>query len=235
MLFMLSLPSMILMAAAVIPAVFLMVQVYKVDSMEPESPQMLLRLAIGGVISTVIAIVLETAGSFVLDSFFVSESIAYYAWLYFGVVGPAEEIAKYIMLKRRSWDSPEFNCQFDGLIYAVFVSLGFALAENIQYVFIYGLGTAMIRAVTAIPGHACFGVFMGIWYGAARRLENYGQSAASKLARIMAVLIPTIIHAAYDFIATVGYEYIFIVFVVLMFVLAFRMTRKTAANDRYIL
>ncbi|MBR6350735.1 MAG: PrsW family intramembrane metalloprotease, partial [Firmicutes bacterium] len=126
------------------------------------------------------------------------------------VVGPAEEGAKYFMLKRRSWRDPEFNCQYDGVVYAVFVSLGFALAENVEYVFMYGLGTALLRAVTAIPGHACFGVFMGIWYGAAKRLENYGNAPASKFARIMSVVMPMLIHGTYDFIATVGYEFVFI-------------------------
>ena len=225
---------MVLMAAAVIPAVFLMVKVYRTDRLEPESPQMLVRLVIGGIISTLIAIVLEQIGTFVLDAVFPVESVAYYAWTFFAVVGPAEEGAKYIMLKRRSWYDPEFNCQYDGVVYAVFVSLGFALAENIEYVFMYGMGTALIRAVTAIPGHACFGVFMGIWYGAAKRLQNYGNEAASKFARIMAVVMPMLIHGAYDFIATVGYEFVFIIFIILMFLFAFRIIKNTSARDRYI-
>jgi len=234
MFFLLSMPSMILMAAAVIPAVFLMVQVYKTDRLEPESPQMLVRLVIAGVISTLIAMILEQVGSFVLDIAFPEESVPYYAWLYFAIVGPAEEGAKYFMLKRRSWWDPEFNCQYDGVVYAVFVSLGFALAENVEYVFMYGMGTAMLRAVTAIPGHACFGVFMGIWYGAAKRLQNYRNEAASKFARIMAVAMPMVIHGAYDFIATVGYDFVFIIFIVVMFIFAFMLIKRTSRYDRYI-
>ena len=48
-----------------------------------------------------------------------------------------------------------------GKVYAVFVSLGFALWENISYVLHFGFQTAIVRSLTAIPGHACFGVFMG--------------------------------------------------------------------------
>ena len=48
----------------------------------------------------------------------------YQILLYFGVVACSEEGAKYFMLKRRTWNSPEFNCQFDGVVYGVFVSLG---------------------------------------------------------------------------------------------------------------
>ena len=234
MLFLLNIPSMLLMAAAVVPAVFLMIQVFKTDRLEPESPQMLTRLVIGGVISTLIAMALEWVGSFALDMVFPEESVPYYAWMYFAVVGPAEEGAKYFMLKRRSWRDPEFNCQYDGVVYAVFVSLGFALAENVEYVFMYGLGTALLRAVTAIPGHACFGVFMGIWYGAAKRLENYGNAPASRFARIMSVVMPMLIHGTYDFIATVGYEFVFIIFIVVMFFLAFMLIKRTSRYDRYI-
>ena len=83
--------------------------------------------------------------------------------LYFVIVAIAEESSKYFFLKKRTWNNPEFNCQYDGVVYAVFVSLGFALWENINYVLSYGFSTAIVRAITAIPGHACFGVFMGVF------------------------------------------------------------------------
>ncbi len=79
-------------------------------------------------------------------------STAYNVLLYFVVVALSEEGFKYLLLKKRTWYSSEFNCQFDGVVYAVFVALGFALWENISYVLMYGLGTAAIRAVTAVPG-----------------------------------------------------------------------------------
>ena len=93
----------------------------------------------------------------------------YDALLYFGVVAVSEEGFKFLLLHRRTWRESEFDCCFDGVVYAVFLSLGFALWENIRYVLAYGFATAVARALTAVPGHACFGVFMGAWYGAARR------------------------------------------------------------------
>ena len=45
------------------------------------------------------------------------------------------------------------------------------------------IGTALVRAVTAVPGHACFGVFMGIWYGAARRYANEGDFIGERVCR----------------------------------------------------
>ena len=72
--------------------------------------------------------------------------MAYNAIMYFGIVAFSEEGAKYFLLRRRTWHSAAFNCQFDGVVYAVFVALGFALWENISYVLMYGLSTALVRA-----------------------------------------------------------------------------------------
>ena len=141
------------------------------------------------------------------------------------------------MLRRRTWRSPEFNCQYDGVVYAVFVSLGFALWENISYVLHFGFQTALVRAVTAIPGHACFGVFMGVFYGIAKRLDNEGRHAASKAARCFGLLVSILLHGAYDFIASMETEqgsWYFVGFVAVLFVLSFILVGKTAKKDRYI-
>lgn len=151
----------ILIAAAVIPAIVLLRFVYKEDRLDKESPRLLLSLVLFGIIATFAALISEQIGETVLALIVPQDTTAYNAILYFIVVALSEEGFKYLLLKKRTWWSSEFNCQFDGVVYAVFVSLGFALWENISYVAMYGLGTAAVRAVTAVPGHACFGVFMG--------------------------------------------------------------------------
>ena len=184
-----------------------------------------------------IALVLERAGSFLLGLWFEEGSVAYNAIMYFGIVAFSEEGAKYFLLRRRTWHSAAFNCQFDGVVYAVFVALGFALWENISYVLMYGLSTALVRAVTAVPGHACFGVFMGVWYGLAKRLHGQGKDGASKLCRVLALLLSAFLHGCYDYIATiesVHYGWLFAAFVAILFVLAFILVRRQARHDRYI-
>ena len=227
----------ILIAAAVLPAIFLLVHVYRADKLEKEPAPLLISLVLYGIAATFNALVLERAGSFLLGLWFEEGSMAYNAILYFGIVAFSEEGAKYILLRRRTWRSDAFNCQFDGVVYAVFVSLGFALWENLGYVAMYGLSTALVRAVTAVPGHACFGVFMGVYYGRAKRYDNDGDFVKAKRCRTMAVLMPALLHGAYDFIATMedpNCEWMFLVFVLALFAVSLKLVRVGSHSDRYI-
>lgn len=227
----------ILIAAAILPAVFLLIRVYRADKLEREPPLLLLSLIIYGIFATGLAMVTERAGDAVLSYFFAENALIYNAIMYFVVVAFSEEGFKYLLLKNRTWYSPAFNCRFDGVVYAVFVSLGFALWENIGYVVQYGLSTALLRAVTAVPGHACFGVFMGAWYGMAKGYDNMGRPGLSKLCRFMAFLLPAFMHGCYDFIATLPsmhYGWIFVGFIAVMFVIALLVIRNMSKHDRYI-
>lgn len=229
--------NFILIAAAMVPAVFLMIKVYRSDRLERESPRYLRYLATGGVLSSLIAMVAEKLLSLVLNITVSPNTALYNVLLYFGIVAFSEEGAKYFMLKRRSWKSSEFDCLYDGVVYAVFVALGFALWENISYVMAYGFSTAIVRAVTAIPGHACFGVFMGVFYGVAKMHDRMGNEGTSKAYRVLAVVVPAVIHGAYDYIATAqtnGYNWYFIIFIAVLFVVSFMLVGRMAKNDKYI-
>ena len=229
--------NIILIFAAVIPAIVLMIYVYKADHLEKESPAMLWRLIIAGVLSSLIALVLERVLSLLLNITVSSTSAAYNIILYFIIVAFSEEGAKYFMLRRRSWRSPEFDCQYDGVVYAVFVSLGFAIWENISYVLSYGFATAIVRAVTAIPGHACFGVFMGVFYALAKKNSIRNQKELCTLFSVLAVVIPALLHGTYDYIATkenTSLNWYFIVFVVILFIVSFLLIRKVSRTDKYL-
>ena len=77
---------------------------------------------------------LEAVFQTVLDLLVDPGSPAYTILLAFLVVAVVEEGTKFWMLKRRTWNHPAFNYRFDGIVYAVFVSLGFAAYENTTYV-----------------------------------------------------------------------------------------------------
>ena len=228
----------ILIVAAVVPAVLLLNFVYKHDRLEKESGKLLITLVIFGIISTLLASATETLGITVLPYIINAQnSVLFNIILYFVVVACSEEGFKYLILKKKTWKNPEFNCQFDGVVYAVFVSLGFALWENIGYVIQYGISTAIARAVTAIPGHACFGVFMGAFYGMAKRLEFAGNASSSKRFRFLSFFVPMLLHGLYDYLAATSEQndaWIFVAFVVVVFFVSFKLVKKLSVNDKYI-
>ena len=224
----------ILVLMAVIPAVILLVRVYRADRLEKEPIGLLLSLLLLGIISTSMAALTEQIGDAFLCQYFAEDSILYKALMYFVVVALSEEGFKYLLLKFRTWKNPNFNCEFDGVVYAVFVSLGFALWENIGYVLTYGYETAIARALTAVPGHASFGVFMGVWYGAAKRYQLAGQPEMEKSRLRGALLVPMILHGTYDFIASLesgSMTLVFLAFIAVLFVITSRLIKAKSAAD----
>ena len=227
----------ILIAAAVVPAAVLLLYVYRQDRLEREPVGLLFKLLGFGALSALPSIVTERLGTGLLDRSFPGYTWGYLFLLYYVVVALSEEGFKFLFLNLGSWKKPSFDCQFDGVVYAVFVSLGFAIFENIGYVVQNGFTTALLRAVTAIPGHACFGVFMGSWYGLAKRCQLRGLRSQATACRIMAVLVPVLLHGTYDFIATIdntAYSLIFIGFILLLFPISFITVKRAAKRDRYI-
>jgi len=229
--------NFILIAAAVIPAVFLMIRVWRADRLEKESPWLMWQLVKGGILSSLLAMVEERVCSWILGIAVPENTVLYNVILYFVIVAVSEESSKYIFLKRNSWNSVEFTSQYDGVIYAVFTSLGFGLWENISYVLNYGFSTAIVRAMTAIPGHACFGVFMGVFYGFARKYANFGKTLAARTCRILCILFPVLLHGTYDYIATMeetSGSWYFTAFVAVMFIVSYILVGKMSKKDKYI-
>ena len=169
---------LIYLAAALLPALFLMRYIYRKDKIEKEPKGMLVGLVFLGVAAAVVAIILELIGKSVLLKFMQEGSPAYTVIMAFLVVAVVEEGAKFLFMRWRTWKDPNFNYQFDGIVYAVFVSLGFAAFENISYVMGYGLTAAILRALLAIPAHMGFAVFMGYFYARAKLCADEGNTNA---------------------------------------------------------
>ena len=227
-------PSTLLTIAAILPSLFLIYKVYQWDKTEKEPKGLLLSLFILGALSILPAVFFELVGTRILLSFFEENSFWMVIAMFILVVGPVEEGLKYFFLKKRSWKHKAFDSMFDGIIYALVVSMGFALFENIGYVQQMGLYAAFIRALTAIPAHATFSVFMGIWYAYAKQCENRGDIKGMKSNLTKAFLIPACIHGIYDTIPSLnipGSEFIFIVFILFLFRKAYNLVKETAQND----
>ncbi len=229
----------IVVAAGLLPAIILLIYVYKMDRVEKEPVGLILKLVIFGAICTVPAGILERIfmpaaeqllpqPEYALESSLVSNFI---------IVAIAEEGCKHFALRRSTWNNREFNCLYDGVVYAAAVSLGFAGLENLMYIFGFGLSVAPVRALTAIPLHAITGIFMGHYYGMARYYARYGRTGRSRAYKFLSMLIPVFIHGLYDFLADVQGEgpgkWCFLLFVVILDIIALLSVRRYSREDSY--
>ncbi len=192
-----------LMALALIPAIVLLVVIYLFDRKDKEPIGLLIGLFFAGAATVISAIILEIIGELVLSIFSYFPVLQSFLMCML-VIGPAEEFGKYFVLWLITWKNKHFNYSFDGIVYAVFVSLGFAALENISYVFQNGVATGILRMFTSIPGHTCFAVLMGFFYSKSKYAKAIGKKGKYILYLLLSLFVPSLVHAIYDALLMVG-------------------------------
>lgn len=122
-----------------------------------------------------------------------------------------EEFVKFIFLLAFLRGNKETNEPFDCIVYAVFLSLGFAWLENIVYVnhpTLGGYETAFIRSVISVPSHGLFGVLMGYHLGMAKFFQK-------RWGYVMAFFAPYLAHGCYNYFLLATSNWFWLAFVVL--------------------
>ncbi|MCI2229739.1 PrsW family glutamic-type intramembrane protease [Polaribacter sp. MSW13] len=188
-----------LLLLAVAPVSIIIIYIYFKDKFEKEPIAFLFKnFLLGATVSILITAILGT-----LVARFIpltdARSIVQQFFQAFIVVALVEEISKYIIVKFYAQKNKEFNEPFDGIVYAVMVSMGFAALENVLYVFQHGIATGITRAFTAVPAHATFAILMGYFMGKAKFSKN------KTLLNLTGLLIATVFHGAYDFFLFINF------------------------------
>jgi len=183
---------MSLLIASITPVMIFLYLIYRKDRVK-EPLKLLAKCFFGGFLSLALALLIDEP----IAPFGESMSNPFFKSLYeaFLVAAAPEEFAKIVVLYWLVWKSKDFDQHYDGIIYAVFVSLGFALVENILYVFEGGMGVAMLRAVLAVPGHGFFAVLMGYYFSLAR----FHEGPERRKYLILSLAFPILFHGLYDF------------------------------------
>lgn len=192
--------KILLFLVAIIPEIIIGYCIYKMDK-DKEPFLLLILLIIGGILSCFLVLFITYYLGLLfpifnkpLEVLSLKEMLIYS----FICVSLIEELCKFIFLYLISYYQKEFNYTFDMIVYGVFLSLGFAAFENVYSVFYNGLKVGLLRAITAIPLHACTGAFMGIFLSIAKRNEKEKKKNAYKY-KIAALLVPVILHGIYDY------------------------------------
>lgn len=205
---------LLVLAVAMAPVIFIFSLIYFFDRHDREPLKMLIITFVLGILTAIPAVFLEVnlaeilgvgPGENVLDTLI-------YAML---VVAASEEGLKFLSVRVFAYRSKHFDEPYDGIMYCVAASLGFAAIENLGYVLEFGIGTGILRMFTAVPGHAMMGVVMGYFVGLAKYREHKKHGARTLTIGLLAAIL---IHGLYDFFLMWNQDYVALLALVVLIV-----------------
>lgn len=211
---------------AILPGLIICYYIYQLDKYEKESKIELIICFVLGMLSTVPVYFLERWAHGVESSF--TSHTAVILFSSFFIVGFGEEFSKFIGLLIYPFHRPFFNEPFDGIIYSVMISMGFATLENVLYANQYGFETTLLRAFTAVPAHAAFGVILGYYLGLARF-----NAEKRTLLLFKGLGIAVLVHGLYDFFILQQYiEWLMLLAVIVLWLALWYANRLIKLHQR---
>ena len=184
---------LLILLIALLPVALLLLYIYKSDP-QPEPISMLRKAFFYGVIIIIPVLIVESAVSLALGPL-LEVPVLGATLMAFLVAAIPEECFKLLALWLLLRKNPYFDEHIDGIVYAVFVSLGFAAFENISYLYSSQdslLQVGIMRALMAVPGHYAFGILMGYFY------SLYYFVNRSERNKMMMIVAPVVAHGIYD-------------------------------------
>jgi len=180
-----------LLALSILPALFVFSFFYSRDIYPEPRHTIFKAFILGCIVPCVVVFIFVAPYEFAITS---AGPFVYGLSRAFFEAALPEEFGKFLVLWLYCSRNSEFDEPMDGLVYGVTVSLGFAVVENILYVADGGFAVGLMRAFTAIPGHALFGAIMGYYFSVAhfnpqQKLRHY----------LKALFIPVCFHGLYNF------------------------------------
>jgi RsiW-degrading membrane proteinase PrsW (M82 family) len=163
------------------------------------------------------------------------------ALYFFLVVGPIEEVVKWLAVRIDAYGRPTFDTVVDGVVYGAVAGLGFAAIENLIYITLAFLDasdlslalqfqtatqTAIGRAFVG-PGHVIFSAYAGYYLG----LAKFNRGSRGPLV-VKGLLIAAALHGLYNTVATyapfttVSFVAFVVVFDGILLVLLIRKVRR---------
>lgn len=219
---------------AVLPSIIIGILIYKADRVEQEPKKELIKASLMGILSVIITVLISWIIGVMKIDFNALTPVGTILYSFLGIA-LIEEFSKWFCTKIFITNNKNYNYLFDGIVYAVFVSLGFATIENILYTFTGGVITGLIRAVVTVPSHAFYAIFMGYYISKAKeaKLENKKQEVFRF--SCYSLIFPTLFHGIFDALLLLGNPIlllIFLVFVIFLYVISIKKVKQLAKSER---
>lgn len=181
--------------AAIAPGIALLSYFYLKDKYQSEPISMVVRSFIYGVLLVFPIMVIQYAIEEEFDPGMVMQAFVISALL--------EEFFKWFIVYYTAYQHVAFDEHYDGIVYAVAVSLGFATMENFLYLWTHGLDHAVMRALLPVSGHALFAVAMGYYLGKSKFILRRSTRITLLL---YSVGLPVLLHGIYNIILLYGQD-----------------------------
>ncbi len=188
---------LLLLVAALLPVVLLLLYIWKKDPIK-EPTSWLVKAVVWGAAMCIPVAFIEVGVQTALFGEGGPTSLIDTTTMAFLVAALPEEACKLLVLWWLLRKNPYFDEHVDGIVYAVFVGLGFAAIENVSYLLDGGddwAGVAVSRALLAVPGHYAFAILMGYYYSLYHFVDR------SKKTAVLCLLVPFVAHGIYDALA----------------------------------
>ncbi|MDP2923603.1 MAG: PrsW family glutamic-type intramembrane protease [Candidatus Omnitrophota bacterium] len=165
---------MLAVIVAVAPVAALIIYFYHKDKYDKEPLSLLIKAFFGGFFVTFLVLIVQLILTFALAQ---TKGVILRIFLFsFVIAAIIEEGFKFLVFRLLIYKNKEFNEPYDGILYAVMISLGFATLENLCYVILFYFKLGLVgmfsvglqRAILAVPMHALAGVLMGYYFGMAK-------------------------------------------------------------------
>lgn len=225
--------NFLIIVLAILPIILLSFYFYQKDT-KKEPNKLLQQLFFSGFLSAILTIFITIIIYIIFPEYLSIENanlfkIFIYSFIFIALI---EEICKWLMIYKISYNHKEFDQFYDIILYSVFVSLGFACFENLLYVIenTNGLWIAFFRSITAVPAHACFGTFMGYYLG----LSKFRKKDKKKHF-VLSLIIPIILHGTYDFLLlseNIILVCIFLIFIISVFIFTIQKIKRIIKLDK---
>lgn len=223
--------TIVLLILAILPIILFALYINSKDNVK-EPKTLLFALFLSGVLSSILVIIISLLMEFVFPllggNVKTMNALELGIYVFLGVAS-VEEGCKWFFTRIIGFNNKSFDQAYDIVVYATFVSLGFAFVENILYVLENGLGTAILRALTSIPSHTCFGIIMGYYLLLAKIAQKNNDKTRYRKNMLLSFFLPFLAHGIYDYCLLVGNGYLLLlllIMIILVFIYCYKKIKQ---------
>ena len=200
-----------LLVIAIAPVATIILWIYLKDKYDKEPVLKLTKFFILGILVSILAIYTEEL--LIKINILTGDMNVFY--MSFIIAGLIEEGLKSLILIPALLNEKNFNERLDGIIYSVFLSLGFATVENIIYILfedpVSAFEVGIIRSIISVPAHMMFAIIMGYYISQYKFTQSKSKQRKNL---ILTIILPIFLHGLFDFILMIQYRWSIIVFIV---------------------